>query len=657
MAPTMSTLSLVEGSKYPAKAHCQRVASQLNIPKGLILLQGAKTKFYPNSDQAVPFRQNRYFYYLSGVNEPGCWITYEAEKDKLTIWLPKPAAGQVVQWNGRKGATIEEAKEKYDVDEVKYIQHPAGKPKRTNLRKVLFDHYATGGAYAFLKMPKKLIGKPLKMKMKERRALGLRAAVHQCRAVKDEYEVAAIRKAAAVSAEAHADVMKQLHMLKSEHEVEALYLSTCLAHRAKEQAFNPTFAAGSNAGLLKYKKNDADFENAQVVMVNAGAQWNHYASSLTRTLPLSPGNPGSWPSEEAEAVYAAVSKIQDECIKQLAPGKKFIEVAWTAMHMTIDALLEMGLLKGDHMEIFHAGTALAFFPHGLGHFVGLEAHDVAPMPVGGWKKIMQGMARQAPKKVAGPKKAGAQNGAGPKKTDALNEKAAGPKGPAGPKGLKKAMQAKIQEVRDEEKQALLAEDPLAEKPAAEKKGAKKPSWGKPAGPGPKKGGSGQGKNNGNQAAGPKNGKGKGKQAATPKKLPTIVKDRRFARTQGAYRTFCSGNEALYPRSLGLKPAHYSLRPRMCRAPNTPTAPALEAGNVLAIKPGMYFNRAVLEKFFLNKKKHAQFIDAEVLEKFMAVGGVSVADTVLINNDGCEVLTAGAMKGGDMVEVIKEGWSY
>ncbi len=85
MAPTMSTMS-TQG-KYPAKAHCQRVAAELNMPKGMILLKGAKTKFYPDSDQPVPFRQNRYFYYMTGCNEPGCWMTYEVEKEKLTLWM------------------------------------------------------------------------------------------------------------------------------------------------------------------------------------------------------------------------------------------------------------------------------------------------------------------------------------------------------------------------------------------------------------------------------------------------------------------------------------------------------------------------------------------------------------------------------------------
>lgn len=68
--------------KYPAKQHAQRVAAKLKVSKALILLQGEKTDYYSNSDNPRPFRQDRYFYYLTGCNEAGCYVTYDTDKDK-----------------------------------------------------------------------------------------------------------------------------------------------------------------------------------------------------------------------------------------------------------------------------------------------------------------------------------------------------------------------------------------------------------------------------------------------------------------------------------------------------------------------------------------------------------------------------------------------
>lgn len=74
--------------KYPAKAHARRVAEQLGVCEGLIALFGTKNVTWPNSDMPSPFRQDRYFYYLSGCNEPDCYVVYNIGSDKLTLWIP-----------------------------------------------------------------------------------------------------------------------------------------------------------------------------------------------------------------------------------------------------------------------------------------------------------------------------------------------------------------------------------------------------------------------------------------------------------------------------------------------------------------------------------------------------------------------------------------
>ncbi|KAK3059228.1 hypothetical protein LTR09_000794 [Extremus antarcticus] len=599
--------------KYPAKAHAQRVAEKLKMENGLIIISGAKVQYYPDSDQPIPFRQDRAFYYLTGCNEPGCHVTYETASDKLTLWLPKAGEGRRIFYDGRN-VTAKEAEDKYDVDDVKVVRGPG--PKRTNLRKHLLDHHEAGGQFAFFKLPGQLIGKPLRMKIKSTRKMGLRPAIKQCRLIRDEHEIGLIRKANQVSAKAHKQVMHRLHALKSEPEAMAVFLRTCLVNKAKEQAYAPICGAGANASQLHYINNDANFgKHSQFLLMDAGAEWNGYASDVTRTLPINKEKPGHWASEEAEAVYKAVEKIQEACIKQLAPGKKFIDVSWTAVHMAIDALLGMGVLKGDHMEIFHAGTILGFFPHGLGHHLGLDVHDGAAPPKDDKKKGGKG------KKGDGDNNKDGKDGKGKKGGKGKN--------PAGQNNnkdnwtvVKKELLFDVNEKDSSETDASEKEPLFTEDEATEK------------------------------AAPVKEGNGK-KNAAAIKQANVGPADPRFARLNATYRAFCSGNEALYPLALSQKPVHYSLDPKKCHGPNTAAAPALKAGMVVTIEPGLYFNRFILKTQFLNKEKHSKFIDEKVLDKFFPVGGVRIEDDILITKDGYENLST-APKGEEMLEVIKKG---
>lgn len=201
-----------------------------------------------------------------------------------------------------------------------------------------------------------------------------------CRVIKDDYEIDLIRQANVITGDAHVEVMRGMHNFDSEADVEAAYMQVCIAQRAKVQAYDPIAGSGANAAELHYSANDADFGSGQTVVLDAGCEVERYASDVTRTIPINPKHPGHWPSKEAEEIYSLVEDIQESCIKQMKPGKQFIEVFWHSHYMVIDGLLKLGILKGDRDEIFHTGTSRAFLPHGLGHHVGLDVHDVSPVP-------------------------------------------------------------------------------------------------------------------------------------------------------------------------------------------------------------------------------------------------------------------------------------
>lgn len=362
-------------AKYPAKSHAQRVARALRSNDcGTILLRGEASKYYSNSDQPRHFRQDRYFYYLTGCNEPDCYVSYDIAKDILTLWLP-PIDLSRVFYNGR-GSTTEEALEKYDIDKSEYIRRDEAE---------LFQRLETKaqmvrGFQQEDRLPRRQGTSPNTLAKPH---LGLRdlwPALDRCRAVKDSDEIALIRKANEISSKAHREVLKHLRHLNQEAEAEGLYMNVCISNGGKEQAYGPIVGSGPNAGILHYQANNEAFGDRQVLLIDAGCEWELYAADITRTMPLNIKNPGHWPSKESEAIYKAVEKIQEECIAILRPGVNFIDVNIHARSMATDALLKLGILKGKKEEIMEDGTVSAFFPHGLGHHLGLEVHDLMPPP-------------------------------------------------------------------------------------------------------------------------------------------------------------------------------------------------------------------------------------------------------------------------------------
>jgi Xaa-Pro dipeptidase len=201
----------------------------------------------------------------------------------------------------------------------------------------------------------------------------LMPAMNIARMVKDDHEIKLIQKANDISSKAHREVLANILKFRNEAQVEGLFLDVCVSQQAKEQAYDPIAASGPNAGTLHYDANNEDFDDRQLMCLDAGCEYELYASDITRTFPLS----SSWPSKEAENIYKLVERMQESCIKRLAPGVRYLDLHILAHQIAIDGFLALGILhNGTKEEIYKAGTSRAFFPHGLGHHVGLEVHDV-----------------------------------------------------------------------------------------------------------------------------------------------------------------------------------------------------------------------------------------------------------------------------------------
>ncbi|KAH6603464.1 xaa-pro aminopeptidase [Trichoderma cornu-damae] len=345
--------------QYPAKEHARKVAQKLAVSDGLIYLPGQPTQNYEDSDQPPALRQRRYFFYLTGANFHDCFVTYEIRTDRLILWIPYVEPRQVLWFGSTPDAA--KAKQLYDVDEVRYS---------SQLPKFL-ESRLTSSTTLYVLHEDQTPARAKETRVKVNHWM-LQPAMDRARCVKDEYEIAMIRRANDVSSAAHRKVAEMLLRLSNERDLEAIFQAVCTSRGARSQAYPIIAGSGANAATLHYEENDQPLDGRELVVLDAGCEWNCYASDVTRTLPL-----GGRFSAKGAAVYGLVQRMQEECIAAVGPGVKFYQLHLHAAAVGIEGLLKLGILKGDADDIAAAGTISAFFPHGLGHHVGLEVHDVS----------------------------------------------------------------------------------------------------------------------------------------------------------------------------------------------------------------------------------------------------------------------------------------
>ncbi|TPX12281.1 uncharacterized protein E0L32_006928 [Thyridium curvatum] len=357
--------------KYPAKAHAKHVVEQLRLKNpdasGVIYLEGRATKMLEDSDAAEPFRQRRPFFYITGCPLPDCYVIYDIDNHHTTLFIPPIDADDVI-WSGLP-VSPEQALELYDVDEVKFTTDINAELAR--LGKSTPSRPKTT-VYA---IPEQVSDHVSFLEFDDKRLDALRTAIEDARAVKSDYEVALIRKANEVSSAAHRAVMARARTARNETELEAVFKGTCIALGAKKQAYDAIVASGRTAATLHYGRNDADMAGRLNLLLDAGAEWDCYAADITRTFPIS----GAF-SKESREIYDVVLRMQLESIARCREGAVWDDIHADAHRLAIDGLLRLGILRGDEREIFDRRVSVAFFPHGLGHMLGMDTHDTGGHP-------------------------------------------------------------------------------------------------------------------------------------------------------------------------------------------------------------------------------------------------------------------------------------
>ena len=355
---------------------------------GLAIIATASEKVR-NRDAEYPFRPDSDFAYLTGFKEP----------EAVAVLIPGRKQGQFVLfcrerdplmeiWNGRR-AGLDNAKKEYGADEAYAISDiDEILPTLLENRERIF--YTIGHDESF---DKKLIGWVNIVRRKVRTGIlapqefiSLEHLLHEMRLRKSKNEIKTMRKAAQISAEAHIKAMQACKPGIRECVVEAELAHTFTRYGCPP-AYTSIVGGGENGCILHYTENNAELIDGQLLLIDAGAELDCYASDITRTFPVN----GTF-STEQKIIYEIVLKAQLAAINKVKPGNHWNQPHEAAVKELTKGLLNIGLLKGELATLIKNKAYQKFYMHRTGHWLGMDVHDVGDYKVDNkWRKLEPGM--------------------------------------------------------------------------------------------------------------------------------------------------------------------------------------------------------------------------------------------------------------------------
>ncbi len=346
-----------------------------------------------NRDTHYPYRFDSHFYYLTGFPEPEAVAVIVAgdgaKKPARHLLFCREKNEERETWDGfRYGPAA--ARERFGFDEA----HPIGEldAKVASLladQPVLFtpvgadslwDARAVGWLNAVRAQARSGVAAP-------DRVQDVRSLVDEMRLVKDAHELAVMRRAAAISAEAHRRAIRAARGGRFEYELEAELLHEFRRRGAQFPAYWPIVAGGANACVLHYVSNDAPLRDGDLVLIDAGCELDGYASDITRTFPV--GKAFSGPQKD---VYEIVLAAQAAAVAAVRPGAGWNAPHDAAVRVLAQGMLDLGLLQGSLDATLEKETYKRFYMHRTGHWLGLDVHDAGDYKrAGEWRALAPGM--------------------------------------------------------------------------------------------------------------------------------------------------------------------------------------------------------------------------------------------------------------------------
>jgi Xaa-Pro aminopeptidase len=326
-----------------------------------------------NRDSLYPYRHDSYFYYLSGFPEPEAVIALVAAPDgdrHLLFCRERDQEREI--WDGFRYGP-EAAREIFGFDEAHPISELRRKlPELAADRPALFtplglfrdwDREVTDLLNEVRNRVRTGVAAPEEV-------VDVRATVDSMRLVKDAHEIALMRRACAISSAAHRRAMRYAKPGVHEYEVEAELAHEFLREGAQSVAYSSIVASGPNACVLHYRDNNRKTSDGDLLLIDAGCEYQGYASDITRTFPVN----GRF-SGPQKAVYEVVLAAQLACIDAVKPGAPFHDYHDVAERVLAQGFIDLGLLTGTLDAVLESGTYKQFYMHRAGHWLGMDVHD------------------------------------------------------------------------------------------------------------------------------------------------------------------------------------------------------------------------------------------------------------------------------------------
>lgn len=356
---------------------------------GIAIIPSA-SEMLRNGDAHFAFRQQADFYYLTGFNEPeavlviapkrkeGEYILFNRVRNRdLEIW-DGPRAGQ----EGAVETFL--ADQSFPIGELPDLLPEMLKGRNTVYYPVgqnaLFDDTLMQAVNAIRRKARGGVASPNTF-------VDIGSLVHEMRVIKSDAEVALMQKAIDISTKAHTRAMEVCQPGMFEYQLEAELMYEFIRHGARFAAYNAIVGAGRNACVLHYVNNNAKIADGDLVLIDAGCEYENYASDITRTFPAN----GKFTGEQ-KAIYELVLASQLAAIKTIKPGALWTSAQTTIIKVLTQGLVDLKILKGNVDGLIEKRAFAPFYMHNSGHWLGLDVHDAGSYAADGkWRKLEKGM--------------------------------------------------------------------------------------------------------------------------------------------------------------------------------------------------------------------------------------------------------------------------
>lgn len=338
-----------------------RVFTQMQPNSALLLFSEIEKR--RNNDCTYPFRQDSYFWYLTGFNEPNAaLLLLKTEQAEKAIIFLRPRDPLLETWNGRR-LGVERAPQQLNVNEAYSIEAFA-----TVLPKILKNLTALYHVPEIHTWGDKLVAEsPVNFS----EILDWRPMLSEMRLIKSPNEIRLMQQAGQITALGHIKAMQTARPNRFEYEIESDILHEFNRHCARYPSYNSIVAGGNNACILHYTENDRPLNDGDLVLIDAGCEFAMYAGDITRTFPVN----GKFSQPQRE-IYDLVLKAQKRAIELLVPGNSIKQANDEVIRIKTQGLVDLGILKGDVDTLIEQQAYRQFYMHGLGHWLGLDVHDV-----------------------------------------------------------------------------------------------------------------------------------------------------------------------------------------------------------------------------------------------------------------------------------------